>query len=66
MSDTKETHQLVHYGKLLKLNMFEQKKTNKEVMDILGYLSYETLNRRFNRGDFSYDELRILKHNKLI
>lgn len=61
-----ETHQLVHYGKLLKLNMFEQKKTNKEVMDILGYLSYETLNRRFNRGDFSYDELRILKHNKLI
>lgn len=61
-----ETHQLVHYGKLLKLNMFEQKKTNKEVMDILGYLSYETLNRRFNRGDFSYDELRILKHNNLI
>ncbi len=61
-----ETSQLVHYGKLLKLNMFEQKKTNKEVMDILGYLSYETLNRRFLDGAFSYDELRKLKKFNLI
>jgi len=58
--------QLVHYGKLLKLNMFEQKKSNKQVMDILGYLSYETLNRRFLDGAFSYDELRTLKQFNLI
>ena len=61
-----ETNQLVHYGKLLKLNMFELKKTNKEVMELLGFLSYEKLNRRFLDGAFSYDELRILKNNNLI
>lgn len=58
--------QLVHYGKILRMNMFEQKRTNKEVMDMLGYLSTETLNRRFLDARFSYDELRILKTHNLI
>lgn len=68
MKDNKENtaDQLVHYGKLLKANMEEQKATHAYVMQLLGYKAHETLNKRFEDAKFSYDEIRILKEKGLL
>ena len=57
---------LVHYGKLLSLNMIEQKRSKAFVMDKLGITDIRTFDLRLNDAKFSYDQLRALKQFNLI
>jgi hypothetical protein len=57
---------LVHYGKLLQMNMIDQGRSKEYVKTLLGYASYDTLNARLKDAKFSFDELRTLTEKGLL